>query len=113
MNLILMIMKEDISRTHTEEAMHAKSKSQSISSPENENTSLIHNNVDDKSQQYNDDEVSSNLYDEDYCELSEKVKHLDMNDALIQNIFLEVLHQCQSKDLESEKSIMDLNFLIE
>ncbi|PKB95706.1 hypothetical protein RhiirA5_431972 [Rhizophagus irregularis] len=71
-------MKEDISRTHTEEAMHnnfdkekAKSKSQSISSPENENTSLIHNNVDDKSQQYNDDEVSSNLYDEDYCELSE------------------------------------------
>ncbi|GBC33748.2 hypothetical protein GLOIN_2v1762127 [Rhizophagus irregularis DAOM 181602=DAOM 197198] len=66
-----MIMKEDISRTHTEEAMHAKSKSQSISSPENENTSLIHNNVEDKSQQYNDDEVFSNLYDEDYCELSE------------------------------------------
>ncbi|CAG8633725.1 5566_t:CDS:10 [Funneliformis mosseae] len=95
-----------------------KSKSQSISSPENENTPLIHNNVEDESQQCNDDEsyseVSSNSYDEDYysnCELSEEVKRLDVNDALIRNIFLEVLHQFRSKDLESGKSIMDSNVL--
>ncbi|CAB4426373.1 unnamed protein product [Rhizophagus irregularis] len=92
----------------------AKSKSQYISSPENENTPLIHNDVEDESQQCNDDEVSLNSYDEDYysnCELSEEVKRLDVNDALIRNIFLEVLHQFRSKDLESGKSIMDSNFL--
>ena len=39
------------------------------------------------------------------------MKRLDVNDALIRNIFLEVLHQFRSKDLESGKSIMDSNVL--
>ncbi|GBB96203.1 hypothetical protein RclHR1_02700005 [Rhizophagus clarus] len=89
----------------------AKSKSQSISLPENENTheSQQYNddesygevsNVEDESQQCNGDEsygeVSLNSYDEDHysnCDLSEEVKHLNANDVLIRNIFLEVLHQ--------------------
>ena len=36
---------------------------------------------------------------------------MDANDTLIRNIFLKVLHQFRSKDLESGKSIMDSNFL--
>ncbi|CAI2191385.1 13032_t:CDS:10 [Funneliformis geosporum] len=98
----------------------AKSKSPSISSPENENTPLVHNNVEDESQHCNDDEsygeVSPNSYDEDHYytsnfELSEEVKHLDANDALIRNIFLEVRSQFRSRDLESCKTIMDSIFL--
>ncbi|GBB99590.1 hypothetical protein RclHR1_35740001 [Rhizophagus clarus] len=56
----------------------AKSKSQSISSPENEHTPLVHNYAEDESQHCDDDEsygeVSPNSYDEDYysnCDLSE------------------------------------------
>ncbi|CAG8672403.1 15748_t:CDS:10, partial [Funneliformis caledonium] len=86
----------------------------------NENTPLAHDNVEGESQQCNDDEsygeVSPNLFDEDHyytsnCELSEEVKHLDANDALIRNTFLEVLHQFRSRDLESGKTIMDSNLL--
>ncbi|PKC68510.1 hypothetical protein RhiirA1_457140 [Rhizophagus irregularis] len=104
-------MKEDISRTHTEEAMHnnfdkekAKSKSQSISSPENENTSLIHNNVDDKSQQYNDDEVSSNLYDEDYCELSEDVPRCVRLELLLRR----GKKAPDSKDVDNKKDVLKM-----
>ncbi|CAG8453521.1 812_t:CDS:2 [Funneliformis mosseae] len=62
------------------------------------------------------DEESPNLYDVDFYstsddELPEEVKHLDVNDALIRDIFLEVLHQFQSNDLESGKTIMSSNFL--
>ncbi|CAG8729881.1 721_t:CDS:2, partial [Funneliformis caledonium] len=86
-----------------------------------ENSSLVQQlQTKDESQRDNNDvsydKESPNLYDVDFYstsddELPEEVKHLDVNDALIQDIFLEVLHQFQSNDLESGKTIISSNFL--
>ncbi|CAH1759365.1 7172_t:CDS:2, partial [Entrophospora sp. SA101] len=66
-------------------------------------------NEESQEYQYLDDDPTSDC--ELPNELSEEINGLNANELSIRNTLLEILHQYQSKDVESDKILISLNFI--
>ncbi|CAJ0832867.1 20727_t:CDS:2 [Entrophospora sp. SA101] len=91
-----MVTNSNVSKRDKEED-HKKDESQQSSNEESQEY------------QYLDDDPTSDC--ELPNELSEEINGLNANELSIRNTLLEILHQYQSKDVESDKILISLNFI--